>query len=202
MLTFAFYCVKLIVQLFKIIFLWKENDLKRIFTVLLSALMVFSVYRVSFVKTEPMIREGGCVKEVKIKQVGVEELKSILESKKGKVVLLNFWAIWCGYCVEEIPALISLYDKYKDDGLEIIGVSFDRNGVEALPWFIKKHGINYPIYLSTGVIDRTYEISKKYKIYGFPLSILYDRDGKQVERIPGARSEAQFEEKITGLLKK
>ena len=82
-----------------------------------------------------------------IKKIILSELKTVLENNKGKVVILDLWATWCPPCRKEIPGFINLYNKYQGKGVEILGIAFDENGVEVVPPFIKKMGINYSVYL-------------------------------------------------------
>jgi thiol-disulfide isomerase/thioredoxin len=71
------------------------------------------------------------------------------EIGRGKVVLVNFWATWCGPCVEEIPTLIALQEYYKDQ-LQIIGLSLDTKPVEEVRQFASTFGLNYPVAIATG----------------------------------------------------
>jgi thiol-disulfide isomerase/thioredoxin len=72
------------------------------------------------------------------------------ESLKGKVVVLNFWATWCPPCRAEIPAFKNVYEKYKDKGVEILGVSLDHKGWGVITPFVTKYKINYPVVLGGG----------------------------------------------------
>src|SRR3989304_379709 len=131
-----------------------------------------------------------------IKKIKLSELKSVLESNKGKVVILDLWATWCPPCRKEIPGFISLYNKYKGNGVEIIGIAFDENGVEVVPPFIKKMGINYPVYLDGGDIGQVYDLQ------AYPTTIIYGKDGKESNKHIGFVSEKEFEDEIGELLKK
>lgn len=131
-----------------------------------------------------------------IKKIKLSELKSVLESNKGKVVILDLWATWCPPCRKEIPGFISLYNKYKGNGVEIIGIAFDENGVEVVPPFIKKMGINYPVYLDGG------DIAQLYDLQAYPTTIIYGKDGKVVNKHIGFLSEKEFDDEIGELLKK
>src|SRR3990170_3643298 len=131
-----------------------------------------------------------------IKQIKLAELNTFLESSKGKVVILDLWATWCPPCRKEIPGFINLYKKYKDKGLEIIGVAFDENGQEVVPPFIKKMGINYPVYLDGG------DIAEAYNLQAYPTTVIYGKDGKVANKHIGFVSEKEFENEIGELLKK
>jgi len=117
-----------------------------------------------------------------------------LSSLKGKVVLIDFWATWCGPCVYEIPGFIKLYDKYNERGLEIIGLSVDRDR-KAVVDFAEKRGVNYPIAFADGEIQENYG-----GIRAIPVTVFVDREGRIAKSVVGARDEAFFENEIIKLL--
>lgn len=118
-----------------------------------------------------------------------------LSSLKGKVVLLNFWATWCGPCKAEIPSFVELQQQYKSD-LVVVGLSVD-DPVDKAKAFATDYKINYPIVLGQGHDD----IQDAYgPIYGIPASFLISRDGKVCKRHLGIAPKAQFEREIKGLL--
>jgi cytochrome c-type biogenesis protein len=91
----------------------------------------------------------------------------------GKVVLLNIWATWCAPCRDEIPYLQTLYDKYKGDGLEIVGVSVDARGQEsAIRDFAETFRMTYPIWR-----DPDERVQSTFLALGVPSSYLIDRTG-------------------------
>lgn len=96
-----------------------------------------------------------------------------LESLRGSVVLLNFWATWCAPCRQETPFLQSLHEEYADDGLRIVGVSMDTGDVgELVREFVDEYGVTYTILhdpLMTGM--------ERYQILGLPGTFLINRDG-------------------------
>lgn len=99
-----------------------------------------------------------------------------LASLRGKVVIVNFWATWCPPCREEIPDLIALQKKYKDQ-LQIIGVSQDSGSLEDVRAFAAEHGMNYPTIMSTPEIEKLFP-----GIYALPTSFILDRDGHLAQK--------------------
>jgi len=118
-----------------------------------------------------------------------------LSSLRGKVVLIDFWASWCGPCRKEMPNVVKAYNKYKDKGFEIYGVSLDQDKdrwVEA----IKKDGITWP-----QVSDLKYwqsEVVPLYSIQGIPYTVLLDKEGKIIAK--GLRG-AELDKKLEEILK-
>ena len=94
---------------------------------------------------------------------------------RGKVVLVNFWATWCGPCREEIPYLASLTERYPEH-LVVIGVSEDAGGVDMVEAFADQYGVNYPIVMSTPEIKRAFP-----GVFALPTSFVVDPDGQMVQ---------------------
>lgn len=118
-----------------------------------------------------------------------------LSSYKGKVVLLNFWATWCGPCKAEIPGFVELQEKYKDD-LVIVGFSVDDPADKAKA-FAAEYKINYPILLGEGRED----VQESYgPIWGIPASFLISKDGKVCRKHLGIAPKAVFEKEIVALM--
>lgn len=104
-----------------------------------------------------------------------------LEDQKGKVILFNLWATWCGPCLAEMPHLIETQDKYRDSGFEIIGLDVgDYNNnpepAEEIEAFAKKKGLNYKLGWTTRELQN--EFIKLTQMSGIPLSVLINREGK------------------------
>ncbi len=120
-----------------------------------------------------------------------------LKELKGKVVLLNFWGTWCGPCRREIPAFIKLTEKYKKDGLEIVGITLTSGSPENIQSFSDKWGINYTL-LTDIEGNETQVVTSKYgkvtgkQINGIPTTFIIDRDGYIRQRYIGPRSENIF----------
>jgi thiol-disulfide isomerase/thioredoxin len=113
---------------------------------------------------------------------------------KGKVVLLNFWATWCGPCRLEIPAFVELYAKYKDQGFVVVGVSVDDSPEELQP-FMKEYRMNYPVLQMTPDVETAFG-----PFYGYPTTFFIARDGSICTKHLGPASKARFEQEIKALL--
>lgn len=98
---------------------------------------------------------------------------------KGKVVILNFWATWCGPCREEIPEMVALQSRYKDD-LQVIGISEDDGPTDQVAKFAQKAGINYPVIMSNDALEKEYG-----GIAALPTSFLVNKDGRVVQKDVG-----------------
>jgi thiol-disulfide isomerase/thioredoxin len=112
-----------------------------------------------------------------------------LSAYKGKVVILDFWATWCGPCRMEIPGYIQLYDKYQSKGLEIVGVSLDQDGWEPVRPFMESFKINYTIVLGNMAVVQAYG-----GINAIPTTFLINRNGEVVDQKVGARPVEYYEE--------
>jgi thiol-disulfide isomerase/thioredoxin len=118
-----------------------------------------------------------------------------LSSFKGKVVLLNFWATWCGPCKAEIPGFVELQAKYKDK-LTVVGLSVDDPADKARA-FATEYKINYPILLGEG----NEEVQDAYgPIWGIPASFIISKDGKLCRKHLGIAPKAVFEKEVVALM--
>ena len=96
-----------------------------------------------------------------------------LDDFKGKVLFVNFWATWCPPCREEIPGFVEAYAVYHEKGMEILGISLDRQGVYVVKKFAEKYEVNYPIALGTQQLVQDYQPGQY-----IPTTIIIDREGK------------------------
>ena len=118
-----------------------------------------------------------------------------LASYKGKVVLLNFWATWCGPCKAEIPGFIELQDKYRDK-LVIVGFSVDDTAEKARA-YATQYKMNYPILLGEGRED----VQDAYgPIWGIPASFIISKDGRVCRKHMGIAPKAVFEKEVVALM--
>jgi cytochrome c biogenesis protein CcmG/thiol:disulfide interchange protein DsbE len=126
-----------------------------------------------------------------------EDNEHSLYDYRGKVVLVDFWATWCPPCLVEIPHFVELYNKYKEKGLVILGLSLDTD-LKRLKNFIKEKNIEYPVLVGARKLIKTYAVK------GIPTAYLIDKDGsiagKFVGYVPGA--EKDIEKLILKLIEK
>jgi thiol-disulfide isomerase/thioredoxin len=109
------------------------------------------------------------------------------DTLRGKVVIVNFWATWCPPCRAEIPDLVALQDKYRDQ-LQIIGVSQDEAPVDVVRTFAAEQHVNYPIVMSTREIEKIFT-----GIYALPTSFIIDRESHIVQKHVGMLNAATTE---------
>jgi thiol-disulfide isomerase/thioredoxin len=125
---------------------------------------------------------------------GLDGQPVTLAGSKGKVILLNFWATWCGPCRAEIPDLIKLQNKY-NDRLQILGIVVDDDDPEAIRKFVEKFRINYPVAMATGDLRLEYG-----GIPALPTSFVLDVQGRVVQKHEGLRDPVLYETEIRSLL--
>jgi thiol-disulfide isomerase/thioredoxin len=152
-----------------------------------------------------MMAGGGRNKRIEISPIPsvTDDVQQSLAAFRGKVVILDFWATWCGPCRMEIPSFIALQNKYRDSGLEVIGVSIDPiaprgnpGGAPAVAPFMQSNGINYTIWMvNKPTALRGYDVSQ-----GIPTTYVLDRSGQIVRTYIGVRPQSVFESDINSLL--
>ena len=131
--------------------------------------------------------------DFKLKNLEGKEVE--LSSFKGKVVLLNFWATWCGPCKAEIPGFIELQEKYKDK-ITIVGYSVD-DTADLAKKYAAEYKMNYPILLGEGREDVQDAFGP---IWGIPASFLISKDGKVCRKHMGIAPKAVFEKELVALM--
>jgi thiol-disulfide isomerase/thioredoxin len=125
---------------------------------------------------------------------GVDGKPISLASARGKIVLLNFWASWCGPCRAEVSDLVELQERYKDR-IQVIGLVVDDDDMDAIHQFVKDFGINYPVGIAP------VELRVQYGgIPALPTSFVLDTQGRVVQKHVGLRDPALYEIEIRALL--
>jgi cytochrome c-type biogenesis protein len=114
-----------------------------------------------------------------------------LSGLRGKAVLLNFWATWCGPCKIETPWLVELQNQYGNQGLQIVGVAMDDSGKDEIEKFAKDMGMNYPVLIGKESVGDAYG-----GVPALPESFFIGRDGKIVDRIIGLEGRGEIEDAV------
>ena len=129
---------------------------------------------------------------VTIQKISESALDELIKADNDKI-LITFMAAWCGPCIDELPVLNKLYQKYQKQGLKLIGVSIDLGGPQAMQPIIDKLRVSFPIYWygETAV--------QKFSLFVIPMIFLV-KDGQIVEKLPGRRSEKELSKKIREFL--
>ena len=152
----------------------------RLAAITAAALMLIGT---SFVPTTSA--QGNYASAPNFKLTDINGKTITLSDHKGKILFLNFWATWCPPCREEIPDFIEAYAEQKANGLEIVGISLDTNGKEAVAAFVEKYKINYPVVLETG--RNTEKIINDYQPGQYiPTTIIIDKSGRIRHKEVGA----------------
>jgi peroxiredoxin len=118
-----------------------------------------------------------------------------LSDYRGRVVLLNFWASWCGPCKIEIPWFVDFQNKYKDRGFAVLGVSMDEDGWQTVRPFMAAHNMNYRVAIGTDQVARRYG-----GIASFPTTFIIDQEGKIAAVHIGLVSKTTYASEILHLL--
>lgn len=119
-----------------------------------------------------------------------------LAELKGNVILLNFWATWCGPCKIEIPGFIELQDEYRDQGFVVLGLSVDDTPDQILP-FAEEFGVNYPMLVG---LDEDEFQEAWGPVWGLPMTFWIDREGTWCRTHMGIGTKDDFEANLKSLL--
>ena len=120
-----------------------------------------------------------------------------LSELRGKVILINFWASWCGPCRQEMPVLDQLYQRYRSLDFTILGVNVEENS-DAAKSLLKDISVSFPI-----LFDSANNVSKLYKVKGMPSTILVDRDGNMRYMYMGYQHgyEQEYQKQVRALIR-
>jgi len=118
-----------------------------------------------------------------------------LTDYRGKVVLVNFWATWCGPCEVEIPWFVEFEQKYRDQGFAVLGLSMDDDGWKAVRPYIASHKINYRVMIASEVVSQQFG-----DIDSLPTSFVLDRQGRIATNHVGLVDKRDYQNEILKLL--
>ena len=177
----------------------KRNAAAVVVIALVVAVMIFAGVRNSRgPKVSPMIGNSEPISsaEAKGKQAPDFTLQDLqgkqvkLSDFRGKAVLLNFWATFCGPCKVEMPWLVELQKQYGPQGFEIVGVALDDSGKDKIEKFAKEMGVNYTILQGQDAVGDAYGA------VGLPATYYIDRSGKIIDSALGLVSRSEIEDNI------
>ena len=121
--------------------------------------------------TEPPSLSTADTSQVEVIRYG--DVVDLVGESRGKVVVINFWATWCGPCRQEIPELIELRQEYSEEQMVLLGISLD-NSESSLARYVSRTDFNYPIYQGQN------DIISAYSIMAIPRTVIYDTTGEKV----------------------
>jgi peroxiredoxin len=121
-------------------------------------------------KTFASLKPGVVFPPLEVKDISGATVST--NAWKGKVVLVDFWAVWCAPCVKELPEIAALYAKYHERGLEMVGVSLD-DEAKSVVEFVKTHKLPWPQYCD----GPDWKVQQRYGVLPIPTSFLVDRKG-------------------------
>ena len=149
-----------------------QNKFLKIFNIL-ALLILFSV------SATAQVKEGENAPNFTLKNLDGKEIS--LNQFRGKHVLINFWATWCGPCKIEMPSLEALYERFKDRNFVLLAISNDMFGANIVKPFVKAHNINFPVLL-----DQRLKVSNTFGVVSLPTTFMIDPQGKIIGALFGA----------------
>ncbi|SDL64994.1 Peroxiredoxin [Sediminibacillus halophilus] len=161
----------------------KKKNMRLLFRssilIVLLAAVVFALVS-NFNKDKTVIGVGAEAPNFKLERLNGEGGEVSLDDLKGKGVMLNFWATYCGPCKDEMPYMESLYPEYKEKGVEILAVSLDSNDL-VVNRFVDKYELSFPI-----VRDNGGQVLELYDVGELPSTLFINADGEVVDKVSGA----------------
>ena len=148
-----------------------------------SALLLLGVFPVA---------QPQAASRIIVERIEPADLDNLMRDRDCQCMIVAM-AAWCGPCRKELPTLINLYDRYRDRGLKMIGISLDVDGPEAMQQILDNVGVNFPFYWAGD------EPVRRYNIFATPM-LFFIKNGEVVERIPGKRGEGFLDRKIIDFL--
>lgn len=171
-----------------------RKNRKWIQAVILTAVLLIGGYTIgsSLFAEEEIPREGSMAPHFTL--TGLDGKTYELSDYRGKPMLINFWGSWCEPCVREMPAIQRQYEKWKDQGLVVLGVNLDESKV-TVQSFVKQNGVTFPI-----LFDKELRMRDRYAVRYYPTTFYVDAGGKIVKIAPIEMTEEFIEQTIRPLL--
>jgi thiol-disulfide isomerase/thioredoxin len=133
--------------------------------------------------------------------VNADQLKALIQGLDSKVIVVNFWATFCGPCREEFPYFVSLYREFKDQGMSLLFVSMDFDSDRPqIDEFLSEQGVNFVTYLRAGKDDEFIRGVHPEWSGVLPMTLVYDSSKQLAKFLPKAMTYEELEDVITGVL--
>jgi thiol-disulfide isomerase/thioredoxin len=167
----------------------KRNPFALVVVALVAAAMLYFGFHMARRSAPPAITKSGPAPDFTLQSLDGNSMR--LSDFRGKAVLLNFWATWCGPCKIEMPWFIELQKQYQAQGLQIVGVAMDDSSKEDIAKFAQEMGVNYPVLIGKEAVGDAYG-----GVPALPESFFIGRDGKIVDKIIGLKGKSEIEDSI------
>ena len=165
------------------------------FAAILLATVLVQVVALGF-PVEPTTASQGDQEKLHFRDFGTGETRSV-EQHSGEILILNFWATWCKPCLEEMPLLVSIQERYAGKGVQVVAVSADaKETASRIEPFLKEFEINFPVW-----VGETIEYMERLSLgYALPATAIFHRTGQVMGRIIGQATEPDLTRYIDWLL--
>ncbi|PYI54977.1 thiol-disulfide oxidoreductase ResA [Paenibacillus flagellatus] len=152
-----------------------RNNRRWIQGVILAAVLLIGGYTIgsSLFAEENIPREGSTAPDFSLQ--GLDGKTYRLSDLRGKPVMVNFWGTWCEPCAREMPAIQRQYDKWKDQGLVVLGLNLDESAV-TVQSFVRQNEVTFPV-----LFDKELRMRDRYAVRSYPTTFFVDPDGKIVK---------------------
>ncbi len=163
----------------------QKTDMKKSLTLFLLIVLLIFASAYGCGKKDDNQAAGSKIPSKNLRAVDftLQDMKGVkvsLSDYRGKIVFMNFWETWCPPCRQEMPSMEKLYNKYKNDGLVILAIAGDREGLKVVKPFVEKRGLTFPILL-----DSKGRVSNTYGIFALPTTIIVGVDGIIIGKVQG-----------------